>query len=137
VTALRMQAVLDGSAMVSYARGHIHVGETMLEVSEDDGIVGVPATALLDAYVRLAGDGPALARLGLLGSMPSVAVLPLGRREAEEVADVVPFIKGDLARGHAIWAAVRDGAYILTSEPHTMPDIIHRDQIIPIPFEDA
>ena len=34
MTAPRMQAVLDGSAMVSYARGHIHVGETMLEVSE-------------------------------------------------------------------------------------------------------
>jgi hypothetical protein len=137
VTALRMQAVLDGSAMVSYARGHIHVGETMLEVSADDGVVGIPATALLDAYARLAGDGTALARLGLLGSMPSVVLLPLGRREAEEVADVVPLVKGDLARSHAIWAAVRDGAYILTSEPHAMPDIVHRDQIIAIPFDDA
>lgn len=134
---MSIHAVLDASAMVSYARGHVHVGETLLEVNEQAGEVGVPAIALLDAHTRLAGDGPGLARLGVLAAIPGVVVLPLGRVEAEDVADVIPLVKGDLARGHAVWAAVRAGAYLLTAEPEAMPAIVHPNQIIDIPADDA
>ncbi len=48
-----IRAILDHSAMLSDARGHIHVGEAIREIADDrEGRVGVPVVALLQAHLE-------------------------------------------------------------------------------------
>lgn len=133
---IEIRAVLDASAMLSYARGHVHVGELLVMVADEDAYAGLPAVALLDAHTRVT-DAPARARLGVLVTLPSVAVLPLGAHEAADVATVVGLVKGDLGRAHTVWAALDHGAYYLTAEPHLAPSVIPEDLVHPIPADDA
>ncbi|WJK41809.1 hypothetical protein O7608_05170 [Solwaraspora sp. WMMA2056] len=132
---VEIRAVLDTSAMLSYARGHVHVGELLVEIADDGAYTGLPAVALLDAYTRVT-DAPARARLGVLATLPSVAVLPLDAGEASDAAAIAPLVKGDLARAHAVWAALDHGAYYLTSEPHLTPTVVPDDQVHSIPADD-
>jgi hypothetical protein len=132
-----IRAVLDSSAMLSYARGHVHVGEILIDIAAEGAFVGLPTVALLDAYARVQGDEPARARLGMLAALPAVAVLELGVREAAEVGLIVAFAAGDLARAHATWMAVKHDAYYLTTEPVQAPSILTPAQVHPIPEHDA
>jgi hypothetical protein len=132
---IEIRAVLDASAMLSYARGHVHVGELVVMIADEDAYAGLPAVALLDAYSRVA-DAPGRARLGVLATLPSVAVLPLGAAETPDVAAVVGMVKGDVGRAHAVWAALDHGAYYLTAEPHLAPSVIPADLVHPIPVDD-
>src|SRR6266542_3719384 len=112
------RAVLDCSAVLSYARGHVHVGELLVEIADEDAFVGLPALDMLDA-------------------LPVVAVLPLGSYEAAEVAPIVPLVKGDMSRAHAVWAALEDDAYYVTVEPHLLPKMMADIKLITISAEDA
>lgn len=132
-----VRAVLDTSAMLSYARGHIHVGEILIDIAADGDYVGLPAVALLDAYARVLGDAPAAARLGVLVVLPGVRTLDLGAGDAADVGSAVSLVAGDLARAHAVWAALEHGAYYLTTEPKRAPSILTEDQILTIPDDDA
>ncbi|MEV4627227.1 hypothetical protein AB0J90_13140 [Micromonospora sp. NPDC049523] len=134
---IEIRAVLDTSAMLSYARGHLHVGELLVDIADEGAYAGLPAVTLLDAYARVGGDAPARARLGVLAALPSVAVLPLGSGEAGDTAAFVRLVKGDLARAHAVWAALQHDAYYLTSEPYLTPSAIPADQVHHIPADDA
>ncbi len=131
------RAVLDSSAMVSYAQGHLHVGEIVIEVAAEDAYVALPTVALLDAYSRTVGNEPAHARLGILVALPGIQVLELGPLDASEVSLAVPLVAGDLARAHAVWAALEYDAYYLTTEPHLAPSILTADQVHHIPADDA
>jgi hypothetical protein len=133
----QIRAVLDSSGIRSYAVGHVHVGEMMGEVLEERGHMGVPATALLDAHVRFLDDKLATARLGILAALPVVQILDLDATSAAAVADVVPFAEGDLARAHAIWAALEHSAMFLTTEPDQAARVVAEDRTIVIPAEDA
>ncbi|MGW4460863.1 hypothetical protein [Micromonospora sp. NPDC004704] len=133
---IEIRAVLDTSAMLSYARGHVHVGELLVDIADEGAYAGLPAVALLDAYTRV-DDAPARARLGVLAALPSVAVLPLGSGEAADTAAFVRLVKGDLARAHAVWAALQHDAYYLTSEPYLTPSAIPADQVHHIPADDV
>src|SRR5690242_17577206 len=104
-TEAEIRAVLDSSAMLSYAAGHVHVGELLVDIAEEGAFIGVPAVTLLDALAR-ATDEVARANLNLLATLPGIAVLPLGPVEAAAVAAAVPLVKGDLGRAHAVWAAL-------------------------------
>jgi hypothetical protein len=137
VDGTRMHAVLDASAMVSYARPHVHVGELISEITDEGAVVGVPAVALLDAYARLRGDLVGRARLEYLAAMPGVRVLPLGESEAARVSTTVPLVGGDLSRAHAVRVAVDNDAYYVTTEPKAAPPILEDDQVHAIPVEDA
>jgi hypothetical protein len=131
-----VRAVLDCSAVLSYARGHVHVGELLIELSDEGASVGVPALALLDAYTRTSTDR-AHGRVDVLAGLPAVVVLPLGAGEAADVAPFVPLVKGDMSRAHAVWAALEHGAYYVTVEPHlTLPNLAD-DHVHAIPAEDA
>jgi hypothetical protein len=132
---VEIRAVLDTSAMLSYARGHVHVGELLVEIADDGAYTGLPAVALLDAYTRVT-DAPARARLGVLATLPSVAVLPLDAGEAADTATLAALVKGDLGRAHAVWAALDHAAYYLTAEPHLTPSVVPGDQVHPIPADD-
>lgn len=134
---VRIRAVLDSSAVLSYVRGHVHVGELLIEIADEGAHMGLPALALLDAYTRVGADDPARARLDLLVALPAIAVLPLGSAEAAGVSTIVPLVKGDLPRAHAVWAALRLGAYYVTVEPPLAPTNMTDDRLHVIPAEDA
>ncbi|GGM01406.1 MULTISPECIES: hypothetical protein [Micromonospora] len=132
-----IRAVLDASAMLSYSRGHVHVGELLLDISEEGAYVGLPTVALLDAYAQTGADRLTKARLKVLATLPGVAVLSLGAADAVEVANTVRLVKGDLARAHAVWTALDHDAYYLTSEPHLVPDVIAPELVHHIPVDDV
>ncbi|MEJ3744096.1 hypothetical protein WEI85_12465 [Actinomycetes bacterium KLBMP 9797] len=132
-----LRAVLDTSAMLSYARPHVHVGELISEIAHEDAFVGVPAMALVDAHARVIGDEIAQARLWTLVTLPAVRVLPLSDEiDAEDVASVVPLVDGDLARAQAVWEALDHDAYFVTTQPETAPTALGRHQIHTIPTDD-
>ena len=132
-----IQAILDRSALLSYARGHLHVGELLVDIADEGAAMGVPAVALLDAHIESLGDEHARALLGLLITLPGIAVLDLDARSAPPTADVVPAAKGDLPRSHAVWAAREHEAYYLTTEPDRVRDLLPAGQIHTIPGQDA
>jgi hypothetical protein len=132
-----VRAVLETSALLSYARGHVHVGELLIDIADEGVYMGLPSVALLDAHARLLRDGPARARLGVLVTLPGVAVLLLGDDEASAAAATVPQTDNDLARAHAVWAALKHGAYYLTGHPDLASSVIPVDQIHYIPADDA
>lgn len=135
---VEIRAVLDTSAMLSYARGHVHVGEILVDIAaEDDTCAGLPAVALVEALARVAGDDQARARLGVLVALPGVRTLVLDAPRAADVATAATLTKGDLARAHAVWSALEHGAYYLTAEPDRTPSILTDDQVHPIPVDDA
>ncbi|MFG3688498.1 hypothetical protein [Micromonospora sp. NPDC047740] len=133
---IEIRAILDASAILSYSRGHVHVGELLVDIADEGAYLGLPTVALLEAYAQTS-DRPAAARLGVLATLPGVAVLPLSAPDAAQAATTVRLTKGDLARAHAVWAALRHDAYLLTCEPHLVPAVIAPELIHHIPVDDA
>lgn len=133
---IEIRAVLDASAVLSYSRGHVHVGELLVDIADEGAYVGLPTVALLKAYAQTS-DRPAAARLGVLATLPGVAVLPLSAPDAAQAATTVRLTKGDLARAHAVWAALQHDAYYLTCEPHLVPAVIAPELVHHIPVDDA
>jgi hypothetical protein len=134
---VRIQAVLDRSAMESYARGHIHVGELLIDVADEGAYVGLPAAALLEAHSRALHDEHARALLRLLSTLEGIAILDLDAEVAAAVAGSVPLAKGDMARAHAAWAANKHQAYYLTTEPDDAAGLVPVDNVHAIPAHDA
>src|SRR6266508_3589458 len=134
---VRIQAVLDASAMLSYARGHVHVGELLIDIADGGASMGLPTVALMAAYGRVGTDEPARARLALLATLPGVEVLPLGARKAAEASLVIPPVEGDLALAHAVSTAMEHRAYYLTTEPHLVKHVLVEHQIHEIPADDV
>ncbi|MCA2215130.1 hypothetical protein [Jidongwangia harbinensis] len=134
---VRIQAVLDRSAMESYARGHIHVGELLIDIADEGAHVGVPATALLDAHSRALHDEHARALLRVLTTLEGIEILDLDADVAAAMAGSVPLAKGDMARAHAAWAANKHRAYYLTTEPDEAAGLVPVDNIHAMPVHDA
>jgi hypothetical protein len=134
---IEIRAVLDSSAMLSYARGHVHVGELVVDIAEEGAYVALPTVTMVRAYADVGTDEQARARLALLPTVPGIHVLPLGPGEAITVATYVGQVADDLARAHAVWATLIHGAYFLTSEPEPVMSAIPVDQIHYIPTDDA
>ncbi|BCJ54686.1 hypothetical protein Asp14428_61610 [Actinoplanes sp. NBRC 14428] len=132
-----IRAVLDRSALRSYARGHLHVGELLVDIADEGAAMGIPAAALLDAHAASVGDEHARALLRLLVTLPGIKVLDLDARTAPPAADVMPAAKGDIPRSHAVWAAKEHEAYYLTTEPTAVQGLLPPGQIHPIPGRDA
>jgi len=132
-----IQAVLDRSALESYARGHVHVGELVATIADDDNLVAVPAVALLEAHIRWMGDKHAQALLQLFVTLRGVTVLSLGAPEIQDVAESVESTGGDMSRGHSVWAALEHNAVYFTTEPDQVAGILTDSQVISIPRHDA
>ena len=128
-----IRAVLDTTAILSHARGRVHVGELLVDIADEGAYVALPSVALLAAHADVIGDRAARARLGLLCALPAVHPLALDQSDAAEVATLVALADGDLGRAHAAWAALEYAAYFLTTEPDQAPPILTKDQIHPIP----
>ncbi|WP_125804832.1 hypothetical protein [Actinoplanes sp. ATCC 53533] len=131
-----IRVVLDRSALESYTKGHVHVGEVITEVA-DDANVGIPATVLMEAQARALGDERARALLQLLAAAEGVVVLALGAAEAARAAGTVPLVDGDLPLAHGVWAANANAAFYLTTDPDQVKSVIPDAHVIRVPTEDA
>lgn len=132
-----IRAVLDPTAIESFARGHVHVGELLVMIGEEGALVGVPTASLLRAHADSAGLANQLARLAVLATLPSVRVLDLNLEVAESAADLVGAVGGDLALGHAAWAATEHSAYLVTAEPRPVAKAVPSGFLHVIPTGDA
>lgn len=133
-----VRAVLDRSALLSYARGHIHVGEAISEIADESGArVGIPSVALLEAHLVIAADKDSRGLLRHLAALPVTTLLTVDEQTASDVADVAVLTRGDLGQAHAAWVTVALNAWCLSATPDQIPSIVQRDVIIPIPLDDA
>ena len=133
-----IRAVLDHTALQSYARGHVHVGEIFREVTdEDNAVVAIPSVALLEAHARSIDDPHAKALLNYMVTLPGAMVLDLDIATAAQAAGYVRTMRGNLARGHALWAIVNYEARCFTTEPEAYPEQVLKDQVVTIPTRDA
>ncbi len=133
----QIELVLDASAMESYARGHVHVGQVLALAFPDGskGRVAIPAVALAEAYSRRHADELGCSRLDLLTSLHSTTVMDLGLPEACEVGAAAG--NGDIPRTHAVWLARQHDAFFLTTEPKDVVGLLRENAIVAIPTEDA
>jgi hypothetical protein len=133
-----IRAVLDCTALQSYARGHVHVGELFREVGdEEDSLIAIPSVALMDAHARSLDNAAARALLKYVVTLPNAVVLDLDTATVPIVARHVPVMNGDLSRAHAVWAAMAYGALCFTTEPEAYPPQVLPEQVVAIPAEDA
>ncbi|BFU42848.1 hypothetical protein [Krasilnikovia sp. MM14-A1004] len=133
-----IRAILDRSALQSYARGHVHVGEVLGEVTaEMDTVIGIPAAALSAAHAAHLDDKDARGLLRLVASLPSTTVLVLDQQAAEDVAGALVVTDGDLSLAQGVWAANDLGALYLTAEPDEVRALVPADNILTIPRDDA
>jgi hypothetical protein len=133
-----IRAVLDHTALQSYARGHVHVGELFREVTdEDNAVVAIPSVALLEAYARSIDDPQAKALLNYMVTLPGAMVLDLDTTTAAQAAGYVRTMRGNLARGHALWAILTYEALGFTTEPEAYPEQVLEDQVVAIPTKNA
>lgn len=135
----QIKAVLDHTALQSYARGHVHVGELLHEMADEEEniVAAIPAVALTKAHASSLDDPPARALLDHLVTMPSTVVLDLDLATAPRVARYVPGLRGDISRAQAVWASTTFEAPCFTTEPNAYPGHVIADQVIAIPTEDA
>jgi hypothetical protein len=132
-----IRAVLDRSALQSYARGHVHIGELLIDVADEDAHLAIPAATLADAHASFLEDEHARALLRLLVTLPGTAILRLDAATANAMAPTCTQAEGDLSKAHAVWAANHLGALYLTTEPDTVASLVPPDYIHPIPVKDA
>jgi len=102
--------VLDTSAILAYAKGSIAVGELISIIADDGDTALVPATCLAEAYRVLPGSESQL--LGVLASVSSVGLAPLGGDQAVDVGTSAHDIGIDLA--HAAAEAIAHDAQLAT-----------------------
>jgi hypothetical protein len=136
-TPREIRAVLDRSALQSYARGHIHIGELLIDIADEKADMAIPAATLADAHMSFGEDEHARALLRLLVTLPGTAVLNLDGATASAMAPTLHQAEGDLSRAHAVWAANQHGALYLTTEPDTVVSLIPPDNVHPIPTKNA
>ena len=133
-----IRAVLDHTALQSYARGHVHVGELFSEVTaEDNAYVAIPSVALLEAHARSIDDPHAKALLNYMVTLPGAMVLDLDLATVPGAAGYVRTLRGNLPRAHTAWAAGAYRAVCVTTEPEAYPKQVLENQVVVIPTKDA
>jgi hypothetical protein len=114
-----VRLVLDTSAVLAYARGSIHVGETIAVAADDGGLFGVSPVCLAEAH-RLVEDDRADG-VPLLVNHPACVVLALPAEDWSALATwTKEFGRVDLAAAF-LEATDRDG-FVLTGEPGSYGD---------------
>jgi len=132
-----IRGVLDRSALQSYVNGHVHIGEIIREVADEDNVaVAIPAAALAEAHADNSGDDHARKLLVLVTTLPGTTVLNLDREVAGSMAGAVRLTHGDLSRAHAVWTANKYRALLFTTEPGDVKSLVPSNNIIAISTEE-
>jgi hypothetical protein len=133
-----IRAVLDRSALLSYARGHVHVGEVVREVADEENVfVAIPVLALLQAHADSLDTPQAGALLRVITTLPGIKVMEVDAAVADRMAGVVVVTNGDLSGAHAVWTANSNHALLMTTKPDDVKTLVPEANIIPISAEDA
>lgn len=115
MTDLPLRAVLDTSAVLAYAAGSIHVGETIGEIADEGAGFAVPVVCLVTAADRVAADQQPM--LDALASHPNGIILPLAPAGWRRVAAASSLLD-DLGRACAALPVVSgEAGYVMTAEP--------------------
>jgi len=115
--------VLDTSALLSYADGHVAVGELISEIAAERRLVGVPAACLTAAGAHV-HDKFGTAQLTRLIDIDTVCVLPLTVDDALEAAQYARAEAGDIAIGQAVLVALQHEAYYATAAPKQASSVL-------------
>jgi hypothetical protein len=109
----RIVAVLDATAVVAYARGSVHLGEVIREVSDDGNRFAVPSSCLVEAALRL--DRADWLTVGVLLAHSRCVRLetPPGWQDVAAVARELVSASRAVA---ILWAFDSDG-FVLSAEP--------------------
>lgn len=112
---LPLRAVLDTSAVLAYAAGSIHVGETIGEIADEGAGFAVPVVCLLAAAGLVPADQQPM--LDALAGHPHGVVLPLAPAGWRRVAAASSLLS-DLGRACAALPVVSgEAGYVMTAEP--------------------
>jgi hypothetical protein len=133
-----IRAILDSSALVSYTKGHVHVGEVIREVADEDAcVIAIPAAALAAAHAHNTGNHHAQRLLVLLTTLPGIAVLSLAADTAASMAGTLTIVDGDISLAHAVWTANKHRAVLFTTRPADVEKLVPHPNVIVIPLDDA
>ena len=133
-----IRAVLDHSALQSYARGQSQVGELLREVADqENAFMAIPSVALLEAYARTIDDPHGTRLLNYLVTLPVAMVLDLELGTVSRAAGHVRALLGNVSRAHAVWAAMTYEALCFTTEPEAYPEQVLEEQVVAIRTKEA
>jgi hypothetical protein len=132
-----IRGVLDRSALQSYAVSHVHVGELIREIADEDNVVAIPAATLAQAHVDNFGDDHVRGRLRVISTLEGTTVLDLDREVAASMAGTLLHTQGDMSKAQAVWTANKYEALFITTEPGEVKGLIPEGNLLVISKEDA
>jgi hypothetical protein len=113
MTDRQVKLILDTSAVIGFAHGSIHVGETIEQVVDEDNDFAVPNICLVEAAVGQPPEAVGLIRL--LASQSRCRIMPVGVGWFDWMTEAR--IYGSASRAAAALVSVAHHAYVATSEP--------------------
>lgn len=120
--------VLDASAILSYVRGELHVGEVLIEVGDTGSVSGLPVSSLVSAW-QSAVDRD---RLALLVDHPLTEVVGDVPQEWQALA-MLTELTGELEAGSAALLASDCDCPVLSARPGLYDQIAAGGLVVPIP----
>lgn len=116
-----IRAVLDTTALRSYATGAFAVGELIGEFSDEGVQFGIPAVCMVEA--ARGADSQAVALLAVLDGHPDAVWLPVDRDQWGHLAAAAHLLGGIARACAALPIALRQADYIVTAEPDAYPGL--------------
>ena len=123
-----VRVILDASAIVAFTRGSIDVGETIAEVSDEQGAAGLPVLCLVQAAQALADRD----RLDVRIHHEATVLLDNLADDWEALTALYDAV-GRLDAATAVIAAYDSDSLILTAQPRLYGGLQDGGPIIPLP----
>ncbi|HEY6117070.1 MAG TPA: hypothetical protein VI172_14045 [Candidatus Dormibacteraeota bacterium] len=107
-----LRLVLDTSAMLSFVRQQVDVGELLAELSDADAIAGLPLACLVDASMTAVDRD----RLELLANHPATVILGADEGDWRVLAELCA-LTGQFSTASAAMAALDAGCWVVSARP--------------------
>lgn len=127
MTARPISLVLDTSAVLSFVRSSIHVGEVIAEIADERGLAGIPLPCAVEA-AQAAVD---VDRLEVLLEHPDTVLLAEDVENWRALAALLP-VTGEYSAACAALAAIDAERWVLSSRPELYAGV--NDGAIAIPL---
>lgn len=119
--------ILDTSAVLSFVRSSIHVGEVIAEAADEQGVAAIPLPCLVEA-AQAAVD---LDRLEVLAEHPDTVVLAEDPQNWRALASLLP-LTGEYPAACAVLAAIDVERWVLSARPQLYAGVNGGAMVIPI-----